>query len=147
MSRSNRADDSAVRAAAAVGLLLLAAAAFGLLAAGCQRQSRSGQSLPDVELSYQIEPSPPVAGPAVATFRLTDASGAPLSVRSFDLRGDMTHAGMVPVLAQGTEVSPGEVRCQFEWSMAGDWVLSVAAVLSDGRSLNRTIELSVEAAP
>jgi hypothetical protein len=147
MSRSNHAEPLPRPISRAGSLALLAAVGLALMLGACQRRSRSADPLADVELTFAVEPSPAAVGPARLTFTLTDASGAPVPAESFGLRSDMTHAGMAPILAAGTEVAPGEYRVELEWSMAGDWVLTVEALLADGRSLTRAIPLTVEPAP
>lgn len=55
-------------------------------------------------------------------------SGAQASVT-----GDMTHAGMVPVVAEADELEPGLYATQgFEFTMAGDWLVTAQAELPDG---------------
>jgi len=59
------------------------------------------------------------------------------------LRGDMTHAGMAPVLEDAEEVGEGLYRASFEWTMAGDWVITVSGKLDDGRTIRREFQVSV----
>ena len=37
----------------------------------------------------------------------------------------MTHAGMVPVFADATEIEPGRYQATMKLSMAGDWKITV----------------------
>jgi hypothetical protein len=47
--------------------------------------------------------------------------------------GDMTHAGMVPVIREATEQESGRYLAEdFEFTMAGDWILTVDIGYPDG---------------
>jgi len=53
----------------------------------------------------------------------------------------MSHAGMAAVFAEAPEVGPGLYRTNMEFTMAGDWVLSVYVTLSDGLHVDRQFEI------
>jgi hypothetical protein len=55
----------------------------------------------------------------------------------------MNHAGMVPVLGSGQTDADGLVRVPFEWTMGGDWIVTITAALSDGTSASQTFDFSV----
>jgi hypothetical protein len=115
-----------------LGLVLL----LSLAACG-----RGGRDLADVGVDLAIEPDPPRLGPAVISITLTDAGGQPISGATVELEGNMSHAGMVPVFAQATEIAPGRYQADLEFTMGGDWFILVRAELPDGRSLERTIDV------
>jgi hypothetical protein len=48
---------------------------------------------------------------------------------------------MKPVFATAREVAPGRYEAPVELIMAGDWVISVDARLSDGRRFEQQFEL------
>lgn len=67
----------------------------------------------------------------------TGVSGATVKVT-----GDMTHAGMAPVLADAVETEPGLYRADaFAFTMAGDWIITTDVGLADGDE--RQVETSV----
>jgi hypothetical protein len=113
----------------------------------CSRSSRANPVPTGLELTWTLEPTPAVVGPARLTLSFIDANGDPAEVQSVNVRGDMTHAGMVPVLAQAEGLAQGRFTIAWEWPMAGEWIFTVEAVLPDGRHAVHEIELSVEAAP
>ncbi|NBC96700.1 MAG: hypothetical protein GVY27_10135 [Deinococcus-Thermus bacterium] len=81
----------------------------------------------DVEL-----PPDPAVGPAAVTVRVA-REGAPLEGADVEVTGDMTHAGMVPVVAAASEVEPGVYRTDaFAFDMAGDWIVTAEVDLPDG---------------
>lgn len=112
-------------------LLLLSLAACG----------RGSKDLPDVVVELSIEPSPPQIGVALVTVTLRDAQGQPLTGAKVELEGNMSHAGMVPVLAVASEVAPGQYEAELEFTMGGDWFILVRADLPDGRSMERNIDV------
>ena len=83
-------------------------------------------------------------GESRLVIQILDLAGQPLSDASLSIKGDMTHAGMVPVLAeaQGGDAD-GYYNVPFEWTMAGDWIVTVEAVLSDGTRAKQRFEFSV----
>lgn len=84
------------------------------------------------EIAVEL-PDDPAVGPADVVVRLA-AGGEPVRGAEVEVTGDMTHAGMVPVIAAAEEVEPGVYRTEgFAFDMAGDWVLTVEATLPDGR--------------
>lgn len=66
--------------------------------------------------------------------RLTDENGRPVANADVEVRGDMSHAGMVPVVRSGQTDAAGLFTTPFEWTMGGDWFVTVTFTLSDGRS-------------
>lgn len=125
----------------------MALAALLALAAltGCSRASRqvAADQAPDVALVLSFQPNPPVVGRGQVTVEAADAAGRPVEGAAVNLRGDMSHAGMRPVLAEATAEPGGLYVAPFEWTMGGDWILTVTAALPDGRQAVRRFEVSV----
>ena len=120
---------------ALIGLLLLAPA--------CQRSSQLEDQASELSVSLSMDPQPAAVGATTLTVEINEPNGSPVEGAEVEVRGDMTHAGMVPVLGEATETAPGLYEVPFEWSMGGDWILTVTAELPDGRLLQRTFEQSV----
>lgn len=103
----------------------------------------SAGSLPD-GVQGRIElAGPAVTGPAPATiYLLQDGSG--ITGAQVTLTGDMTHAGMVPVIADAGEVAPGEyIAADFEFNMGGDWMLMADVEMPDGTVFELNLPVSV----
>lgn len=97
---------------------------------------------PAVLFEHEVSPLPPKVGPAVFNLRLTDAaSSKPLSGARVRLEGNMTHAGMTPVFADAAEDGPGRYRATLDFTMGGDWVVTVRAALPDGRKVERQFDV------
>jgi hypothetical protein len=95
---------------------------------------RGGGELPGVKLDLKVSPEPPQLGPATIFVMLQDANGQPLEGAEIEVEASMTHAGMVPVIGEGLETSPGVYQADLEFTMSGDWFIAVRAALADGRS-------------
>jgi hypothetical protein len=90
-------------------LWLLAAALLTVSAAGCQRASQQAPAdqAPEIAAALIVDPDPALVGPATLAVQLSDAGGAPVEGATVSLKGDMSHAGMTPVLADAAETTGG----------------------------------------
>ena len=77
-----------------------------LVAAGCRQAEPTSSE--DVNIEVAVSPEDPTVGNAVLTVTLTDADGNPITDATVAVRGDMSHAGMVPVI-------PAEVSRRGRW--------------------------------
>jgi len=117
---------------------ILLSLSITLLLAGC---GRGTQELLDVTVEVTVEPSPPQMGPAMVTVNLYDSANQPIIGAAIELEGNMNHAGMVPVVATASEVTPGQYQGNLNLTMAGDWFILVQADLPDGRSMEHRVDL------
>lgn len=102
------------------------------LAAGCRGDLDEGDGSLTLDLAFS--PTPPAVGPARLIIILEDTAGVPVEGARVVIEGNMSHAGMVPVLATAEAEGPGRYGvAAFEFTMAGEWVLTVEANLPDGR--------------
>lgn len=123
---------------------LLSLCLFALMfAPSCQRRSSAVDEAPEVTLTVEISPSPAHTGPGTLLVALKSPDGTPLAGVRLEGRGDMSHAGMIPIQYSFEETAPGAYRAAVEWTMAGDWILQFRGVLTDGRTLLRTVNLHV----
>jgi hypothetical protein len=110
----------------------------GLFLTGCRRHTEP----PDgVSIEHELAPRPPRVGTTTVTLRVSEASGRPLSGAHVRLEGNMSHAGMRPIFAEARESAPGRYQSELEFTMAGDWVITVRLTLPDGRELEREIDV------
>ena len=126
-------------------LLTLLAFSFSLALAGCQRASQQNNSAPasGVVMTFAVDPDPTRVGLTQAVVTLTGADDEPVTGATVALKGDMTHAGMQPVLADATEEAPGSYRAEFAWTMSGDWIVTVTVTLPSGAVAEQQFDLSV----
>jgi hypothetical protein len=116
-----------------------------LLLPACRRQPAADEAA-DVQVVLTPGPDSLAVGPITFDLTLWDANGRPIDgAAPVTLRGDMNHAGMKPVLAEATGSGDGLYTADFEWTMAGDWTVSIEATLPDGRVKRATFPFTVEA--
>ncbi len=108
---------------------------LGVMLVGCaQTQAADGQ--------ITLNVAQKTVGPAQVDVTVVDAQGQPANSAAVQLRGDMTHAGMQPVITTLQALGNGQYRAaDFQFTMAGDWVLTVQAKMPDGASMERMFEM------
>jgi hypothetical protein len=114
--------------------ILSASCLIAFLMVGCSRRI-DASSLVTVE--HTISPDPPRVGPTTVVLRVTDRDGKPVSGARIELEADMSHAGMAPVLEETKETRPGEYQADFEFGMAGDWIVLLHMRLPGNQTLER----------
>ena len=124
----------------AAWLPLLILSAFQV---GCSARKTRTDEAPDLEVQLTIEPSPAQMGAAELLIVLHSPNGTPITAAQIEVKGDMSHAGMTPVLGEAVAVEPGLYQVPFEWTMAGEWHLTISGELADGRNLYRTFMVPV----
>ena|ERR1043165_6916645 len=108
-----------------------------VLMVGCSRSASRSLTFTD----KRITPQPPQVGPITVNFRLSNA-GKPVTGAHVSLEGDMTHAGMAPVLGDAYEVAPGQYQGQLTLTMGGDWVVLMHITLPDGHNVEEQMNVS-----
>jgi hypothetical protein len=112
-----------------------------LLGAACSRGA-DGSDNADIEATLGISPSPPAVGPAQLTLRLTGPDSSPISGAVLEIEGNMIHAGMQPVFVEVVEDEPGRYLSRgFEFTMGGDWAITISGELADGSEFRRTFDV------
>lgn len=112
----------------ALGLLL------SLLLFGC-RQSNIQTSDHDIDIQLQLDSDVTQVGETTLRIQVQAADGSPVDDATVQVRGDMSHAGMVPVIREVRGGTNGEYEVPFEWTMAGDWFIEVTVTLPDGEPI------------
>jgi len=127
--------------------LLLLIALVALLAAGCRESAREPdpETAADIDMQMTVDPQPATVGETELVLTLTSSDGEPVQPRQIEVRGDMNHAGMVPVLRtlENPDSDAGEFRVPFEWTMGGEWIVTVTVTLADDRVAVDEFELNV----
>ncbi len=113
-----------------------------LLVTGCRQQAQTTTDT-GVNIDVRYEPEQPAVGDATLLITVTDAAGSPINAAQITARGDMNHAGMVPVIAEADSGENGVYTVPFEWTMSGDWFLEVTVTLPDGTTAAETFDLRV----
>ncbi len=113
-----------------------------VLLAACKPPAERADPARPVEVVLLTTPAR--VGPAAVEVRLT-VDGAPADSATIRIVGDMTHAGMVPVVAPTVVgLGGGVYRSEgFAFDMAGDWVITAEVRYADGVSRQGSLAVSV----
>lgn len=118
-----------------------------LMVVGCgriqnERFTGGADTLPNgvgLEVTIANADALQVETPTEAVITLTQ-NGTPLSGAILEVEGNMTHAGMEPIFVSATEVAPGDYRAPLEWTMGGDWLLTIRGTLPDGTEIEQQVD-------
>jgi hypothetical protein len=123
--------------------LLMGFALFLLLGSGCARVSQQADSA-DVQITMTAIPFPPHIGESRLVIQVADMMDNPIDNAHLSIKGDMTHAGMVPIVAEVDRGGEnGVYTIPIEWTMAGDWVVTVDLELPDGTKAQERFDMAV----
>ncbi|MCB0033630.1 MAG: copper chaperone PCu(A)C [Anaerolineales bacterium] len=110
---------------------------FVLLSACGARQS---QQAADSGYEMTMEAMSTAVGETNLMVTLTDADGNPVNDATLSVKGDMSHAGMQPVLSEASNGDNGTYTIPFEWTMGGDWIVTIDATLPDGTTVSEQFD-------
>lgn len=121
------------------GLLLLL-----LLSAAC---GATAENAAGSDLQISLIPAPGGINGAYLQVQLADAAGTPITDAQVQVEGNMNHAGMAPVLVDAVRddadgSSDGIYQLPFQFTMLGDWIITVEVTLADGTTVTRDIEVT-----
>jgi hypothetical protein len=120
---------------------------FLLLVAACRPQNASTTQLPDgVQVQIEVGDAPKTGNLPVSVYILKDNQA--VSGATVQITGNMTHAGMEPVIAQATESEVGLYLADtFVIEMSGDTVVTADITLSDGSKFTANKAFTVTQSP
>lgn len=119
--------------------MLLSLIVIFLNVAACQPAESESS---DLQIELSISPDPPQVGQETTIeLTLTDSARKNFTEAIVTLEATMTHPGMQPLTKTAREITPGKYLAPFEFTMAGSWVIIVRSELSDGRVIEKTLEL------
>ena len=119
--------------------------AFSLTACRPPADGASGArgTAPNVTVTIDLIADPQV-GPVDVTVTVL-REGNPVEDATVELTGDMTHAGMVPVIDTMLPAGNGTYRSDtFAFDMAGDWILTADVRLPNGERASGEVLRTVQ---
>lgn len=120
--------------------LLTCLAIVLLVVAACRQQ----QPVAPADIQLELKASDTRVGETTLMLMVTDADGKPLSnPGTLSVRGDMNHAGMVPVFAEAEGATDGVFSLPFEWTMAGSWLVEASLTLPSGDIASETFTFEI----
>ena len=112
---------------------------LGLALAACGGRA-SQQAGGSEDYTLTLNPMSTAVGQTMLMLTLNDKNGQPVNNATLSLKGDMNHAGMQPVLAETTQGLNGVYSVPFEWTMGGDWFVTVEVALPDGTTFSQRFD-------
>lgn len=119
--------------------VVMALAALALV--GCRQQAPADTA--SLKIVLDTSAASLAVGETTLIITIHNADNAPVSDAKVAVRGDMNHAGMVPVLRDVEGGQEGHYEVPFEWTMGGDWIVDITATLPNGNATTTTFNLSV----
>jgi len=72
---------------------------------------------------------------------MSDRAGRPVEA-PLNIEANMSHAGMVPVFTTARREQPGRYSARFDFTMAGDWFVTLRSRLPNGAEFTRDIAIA-----
>ena len=123
-----------------VGLLVVIA----LLLAACGGTARADASAKPVTIKVESNPSPAAVGDAELSFTITDASGNPIEGARVDVSADHTDMSGMGMSGAATDQGSGKYSINANFSMTGNWKLTVYVRNDAGLDYKEDIEFQVQ---
>lgn len=143
MTQNVRYPATAIHTISAIFIIL------GVLLIGCSRVSQEVELIQETQQAdglqiELVEPLFPAAiGKETLNIRVFDANNQPIDDAKISIRADMTHAGMIPILAETENGSKGLYQLPLAWSMSGDWIVTVQVTQPDGTVTTQTFPRTI----
>ncbi|MCY3831577.1 MAG: copper chaperone PCu(A)C [Chloroflexi bacterium] len=103
------------------------------------------QQIAASDIQLRLEAGDVQVGETTLLVKVTDKDGNALAQPGkLSVRGDMRHAGMVPVFAEADRATNGVYTLPFEWTMGGAWIVEASLTLASGAVASETFELEIE---
>ncbi len=110
-----------------------------LLCAACRQQTLSAS---DVQLEMSV--SDKLVGETTLLVAVKDKDGKAIeNPGALSVRGDMDHAGMVPVFGEAQQAVDGLFTVPFEWTMGGGWIVEASLTLENGDIAQQTFHYEI----
>ena len=123
-----------------VGLL----AAVSVFLAACGGSDTLDSSAKSVNIRVESDPSPAVVGDAELVFTITDASGNPIEAARVDVSADHTDMSGMAMSGAATDQGSGRYSLNANFSMTGNWKLTVYVHNDAGLDYKEDIDFKVQ---
>ena len=106
--------------------------------AACGGRNSANQSVHNYDIS--VEAGSKEVGKTNLMVTVNDENGNPVNDATVNIKGDMSHAGMQPVLGESSSANNGMYMIPYEWTMAGDWFVTIDVTLADGTVVSERVD-------
>ncbi|MDE2854581.1 MAG: copper chaperone PCu(A)C [Chloroflexota bacterium] len=104
---------------------------------------RQGQVTP-ADIQLELSASDRRVGETTLLVSVTDKDGKAIAQPGkLNVRGDMNHAGMIPVFAESDQATEGLFSLPFEWTMGGSWIVEASVKLPNGEVASQTFNFEI----
>ena len=118
---------------------LLIIVIFGLFSA-CGGRNSAQTSNSNYDIS--VEAGSTAVGQTDLMVTVKDQNGTAINDANVSIKGDMSHAGMRPVLGESSSADDGVYTIPYEWTMAGDWFVTVNVTFADGSTTTERFDFN-----
>ncbi len=94
-------------------------------------------------MTFEVDPNPPGVGPSHLTITLAEENGTLIDNAILEVTGTMPQEDMQLRMAKARPASNGRYETPFLWAIAGDWLLTVNATLSNGQVAEHEFKVAV----
>jgi hypothetical protein len=112
-----------------------------IILVGCRQAEPLASTDINIDVNFASEAL--AVGEDTILVTITDKDGNAINDATVNIRGDMSHAGMIPVLVDIEAGADGVYSAPYDWSMAGDWEVGVTVTLPDGTTAAQTFDYTV----
>lgn len=123
-----------------VGLLVV----ISVLLAACGGSATPDASAKPVNIQLESDPSPAVVGDAELVFTITDASGNLIEGARVDVSADHTDMSGMGMSGAATDQGSGRYSINANFSMTGNWKLTVYVRNDAGLDYKEDIDFKVQ---
>ena len=110
-----------------------------LVLAGCRQQK-----ITPADIQLELSASDMLVGETTLLVSVKDRDGNAIANPGvLSVRGDMSHAGMVPVFAEAEDANDGVFSLPFQWTMAGGWIVEASLTLPNGDVATETFTFEI----
>ena len=123
-----------------VSLLVL----VSILLAACAGSATPDSSAKPVNIKVESDPSPAVVGDAELVLTVTDANGNPIEGARVDVSADHTDMSGMGMSGAATDQGSGRYSIHANFSMTGNWKLTVYVRNDEGLDYEEDIDFKVQ---
>lgn len=108
------------------------------LASACRQQ------LTATDIQFEMSSSGLLVGETTLLVKVSDREGQAIeNPGMLNVRGDMDHAGMAPVIARADAPIDGVFTVPFTWTMGGSWIVEASLTLENGDVAKETFQYEI----
>lgn len=102
------------------------------------------QQIAPADIQLELTASDTLVGETTLLVSVKDQNGKAIAnPGKLSVRGDMSHAGMIPVFAEAEAATDGVFALPFAWTMGGGWIVEASLTLPNGATAVETFAFEI----